>query len=150
VNYASSPDKAHTVIIMALSHGSNPHHLSLTLVHHLQHPPTPCTQVAVNYASSPDKAEEVAAEIAKLGGEAITVGCNVAKREELEALFKTVTDKWGAVDVLVNNAGMMGMGMHTIFCQGVWGTQACTWLSGDVQCALSSSVCLGNTCGVWP
>jgi NADP-dependent 3-hydroxy acid dehydrogenase YdfG len=29
----------------------------------------------------------------------------VAKREELEALFKTVTDKWGAVDVLVNNAG---------------------------------------------
>jgi NADP-dependent 3-hydroxy acid dehydrogenase YdfG len=29
----------------------------------------------------------------------------VAKREELEAMFKTVTDKWGQVDVLVNNAG---------------------------------------------
>jgi len=63
-------------------------------------------RVAVNYASSPDKAEEVAAEIAKLGGEAITVGCNVAKRDELEALFKAVTDKWGGVDVLVNNAGI--------------------------------------------
>jgi NAD(P)-dependent dehydrogenase (short-subunit alcohol dehydrogenase family) len=61
--------------------------------------------VAVNYASSPDKAQEVADEIAKAGGEAITIGCNVAKREELEALFKTVTDKWGGVDVLVNNAG---------------------------------------------
>lgn len=65
-------------------------------------------QVAVNYASSPDKAEEVAAEIAKLGGEAITVGCNVAKRDELDALFKAVTDKWGQVDVLVNNAGEQG------------------------------------------
>jgi 3-oxoacyl-[acyl-carrier protein] reductase len=67
--------------------------------------PQPPKQVAVNYASSPDKAEEVAAEITKLGGEAITIGCNVAKREELDALFKAVTDKWGQVDVLVNNAG---------------------------------------------
>jgi len=63
-------------------------------------------RVAVNYASSPDKAEEVAAEIAKLGGEAITIGCNVAKRDELDAMFKAVTDKWGSVDVLVNNAGI--------------------------------------------
>lgn len=50
----------------------------------------------------------MAAEIAKLGGEAITVGCNVAKRDELDALFKAVTDKWGQVDVLVNNAGEQG------------------------------------------
>jgi 3-oxoacyl-[acyl-carrier protein] reductase len=63
-------------------------------------------RVAVNYASSPDKAEEVAAEITKLGGEAITIGCNVAKRDELDAMFKAVTDKWGQVDVLVNNAGI--------------------------------------------
>lgn len=72
-------------------------------------------QVAVNYASSPDKAEEVAAEITKLGGEAITIGCNVAKRDELDAMFKAVTDKWGQVDVLVNNAGgvegMQGLGV---------------------------------------
>lgn len=62
-------------------------------------------QVAVNYSSSASKADEVAAEIAALGGEAITVAANVAKKDELEALFKTVVDKWGTVDVLVNNAG---------------------------------------------
>jgi NAD(P)-dependent dehydrogenase (short-subunit alcohol dehydrogenase family) len=39
------------------------------------------------------------------GGEAITVGANVAKRDELEALVKAATDKWGSLDVLVNNAG---------------------------------------------
>eukprot|EP00879_Flechtneria_rotunda_P010497 GHRR01010973.1.p1 GENE.GHRR01010973.1~~GHRR01010973.1.p1 ORF type:complete len:285 (+),score=98.88 GHRR01010973.1:497-1351(+) len=63
-------------------------------------------RVAVNYASSPDKAEEVAAEIIKLGGDAITVGCNVAKRDELDKLFSSVVDKWGSLDVLVNNAGI--------------------------------------------
>ncbi|KIY94509.1 hypothetical protein MNEG_13452, partial [Monoraphidium neglectum] len=61
-------------------------------------------RVVVNYASSPDKAEEVAAQIAAAGGEAITVKANVAKREELEALVKAATDKWGSLDVLVNNA----------------------------------------------
>lgn len=68
--------------------------------------------MAVNYASSPDKAEEVAAEIQKLGGEAITIGCNVAKRDELDAMFKTVTDKWGQLDVLVNNAGLFVLRTH--------------------------------------
>eukprot|EP00877_Chromochloris_zofingiensis_P014851 jgi/Chrzof1/961/Cz01g34370.t1_KAR1[v5.2] len=63
-------------------------------------------KVAVNYSSSASKADEVAAEIAALGGEAITVAANVAKKDELEALFKTVVDKWGTVDVLVNNAGI--------------------------------------------
>eukprot|EP00878_Enallax_costatus_P003359 GHUV01003568.1.p1 GENE.GHUV01003568.1~~GHUV01003568.1.p1 ORF type:complete len:286 (+),score=98.46 GHUV01003568.1:186-1043(+) len=63
-------------------------------------------RVAVNYASSPAKAEEVAQEIISAGGDAITVGANVAKRDDLDAMFKTVTDKWGSLDVLVNNAGI--------------------------------------------
>lgn len=63
-------------------------------------------RVVVNYASSPDKAEEVAAAIAKAGGEAVTVKADVSKREDLEALVKAATDKWGSLDVLVNNAGI--------------------------------------------
>lgn len=61
--------------------------------------------MAVNYASSPDKAEEVAAEIKAAGGDAFTIACNVAKRDELDKMFAAVSDKWGGVDVLVNNAG---------------------------------------------
>ncbi|KAI8470689.1 MAG: hypothetical protein J3K34DRAFT_419559 [Monoraphidium minutum] len=63
-------------------------------------------RVVVNYASSPDKAEEVAAKIVAHGGEAITVKADVSKREDLEALVKAATDKWGSLDVLVNNAGI--------------------------------------------
>ena len=29
----------------------------------------------------------------------------MSKRDELEALVKAATDKWGSLDVLVNNAG---------------------------------------------
>lgn len=61
--------------------------------------------MAVNYAASAGAAEEVAAEIKKLGGDAFAVSANVAKREDIEAMFKAVVEKWGPPEVLVNNAG---------------------------------------------
>jgi 3-oxoacyl-[acyl-carrier protein] reductase len=42
----------------------------------------------------------------KKGGEAITVAADVSKPADLEALVKAATDKWGRLDVLVNNAGI--------------------------------------------
>ncbi|GAB4817294.1 hypothetical protein N2152v2_004340 [Parachlorella kessleri] len=63
-------------------------------------------KVAVNYVSNPDKAEEVAREIKGNGGEAMTVKANTGKREEIDNMFKEVTDFWGTVDILVNNAGI--------------------------------------------
>jgi len=63
-------------------------------------------KVAVNYAASSGAAEEVAHAITELGGEAIVVGANCGKPDEIETLMKNVVDKWGTVDVLVNNAGI--------------------------------------------
>lgn len=79
----------------------------------------------VNYASSSAAAEEVAAAIAGLGGEAMIVGANVGKREEIDKLFKAVVDKWGRVDVLVNNAGAWVAGV------GKRG-RAAGWVSGGL------------------
>jgi 3-oxoacyl-[acyl-carrier protein] reductase len=62
-------------------------------------------KVVVNYANSPDAAEDTASAIKSAGGDAMTVQCNTGKREEIEAMFKQVSDEWGTVDVLVNNAG---------------------------------------------
>ena len=64
-------------------------------------------KVVVNYASSADAAEEVAAAIKASGGDAMTVKCNTGSQEEITAMFKTVMDEWGTVDVLVNNAGVI-------------------------------------------
>ncbi len=63
-------------------------------------------KVVVNYASSSDAAEELVAQIASSGGEALAIRADVSKADQIDALFGTVMDKWGRVDILVNNAGI--------------------------------------------
>jgi 3-oxoacyl-[acyl-carrier protein] reductase len=63
-------------------------------------------KVAVNYASSRGAADEVVAEIVALGSEAIAVPGDVSKADQVEQLVTTVMEKWGQIDVLVNNAGI--------------------------------------------
>ncbi len=63
-------------------------------------------KVVVNYASSSVAADELVAQIASIGGEAIAVQADVSKAEQMDALFSTVMAQWGRVDILVNNAGI--------------------------------------------
>jgi NAD(P)-dependent dehydrogenase (short-subunit alcohol dehydrogenase family) len=52
-------------------------------------------------------AEAVVAEIEVAGGEAIGHGANVADYSQVEDMVKQAMDKWGRVDVLINNAGIL-------------------------------------------
>ncbi len=61
--------------------------------------------VVVNYASSQDAADKVVAEIAALGSQAIALPADVSKTDQVDNLINAVMEKWGRVDVLVNNAG---------------------------------------------
>ncbi|MFC3476564.1 3-oxoacyl-ACP reductase family protein [Halobacterium litoreum] len=62
--------------------------------------------VVVNYHSSPDAAESVADAIETAGGTATAVQADVADFEATAAFADRVRDEFGAVDVLVNNAGV--------------------------------------------
>ncbi len=62
--------------------------------------------VVVNYASSRGAAEEVVAEIAGAGGQAIALQADVSKVDRVDAMVKDVKDKLGSIDILVNNAGI--------------------------------------------
>ena len=64
-------------------------------------------RIAVNYNSHPEDAEAVAEEIRTGGGEAIIVGADVADRAAVEAMFKETTEKFGPVEILINNAGII-------------------------------------------
>ncbi len=57
--------------------------------------------------ASSDAAQEVVALIEGMGGEAIAHGANVAKFDEVQDMVKQTMDKWGRVDILINNAGIL-------------------------------------------
>jgi len=52
-------------------------------------------------------ADEVVALIKANGGEAFAHGANVANFDEVQDMVKQTMDKWGRVDVLINNAGIL-------------------------------------------
>jgi 3-oxoacyl-[acyl-carrier protein] reductase len=62
--------------------------------------------VVVNYASAKDDAERVVASIKQKGGKAVAVQGDVSKAADVKRLFAETTKAFGAVDVLVNNAGV--------------------------------------------
>lgn len=62
--------------------------------------------VVVNYAAAKDDAERVVAAIKQKGGRAIAVQGDVSKEADVKRLFAETTKVFGAVDVLVNNAGV--------------------------------------------
>ena len=63
--------------------------------------------VVVNYLSNASEAEEVVAEIKVIGGEAIAVKADVANQTDVERLFEEAMKKFGSVDVVVHNSGIM-------------------------------------------
>jgi len=54
-----------------------------------------------------ENANKVVSEIEAAGGEAMANGANVANFEQVEAMVTAAMDKWGRIDVLVNNAGIL-------------------------------------------
>ena len=57
-----------------------------------------------------ETAQAAADEIAKeFGGEAMAVKCNVAQEEEVNAAVQAVLDRFGTIDVLINNAGVLSL-----------------------------------------
>lgn len=63
-------------------------------------------RVAVNYQNNDAKAQEVADEIAKLGGAPMLVRANLADPKEARAMVKLVAEEFRHLDILVNNAGI--------------------------------------------
>lgn len=57
-----------------------------------------------------EKLEEVSKEIKELGVESIAVKCDVTKEEEVKLAIETVLNKFGRIDILLNNAGVAVLG----------------------------------------
>ncbi|WP_374985916.1 3-oxoacyl-[acyl-carrier-protein] reductase [Alicyclobacillus sp. SP_1] len=68
-------------------------------------------QVVVNYAGRVEAAEETARLVRAAGGEALLVQANVRQVSEVERLVQCVLERFGRIDVLVNNAGVTRDGL---------------------------------------
>ncbi len=62
-------------------------------------------RVAVHYHKSRDGAEEVVAALREAGGDGQAFQADLTKADDVTALVTAVTERFGAIDVLVNNAG---------------------------------------------
>jgi NAD(P)-dependent dehydrogenase (short-subunit alcohol dehydrogenase family) len=63
-------------------------------------------RVVVNDMNA-ESAEQVAAEILTRGGDAIAVDASVTDERAVGQMVKTVMERWGRIDVLINNAGVL-------------------------------------------
>jgi len=64
-------------------------------------------RVAANYLGSQAGAEAVVAEAGRLGVEAVALRGDVAREDDVKALVAATLERFGRLDVLVNNAGIM-------------------------------------------
>jgi len=64
-------------------------------------------RVCVNYHAKSEEAEAVVAAIAGNGGEAFAGKCDVSEEAEVTGLFREIDNRFGGLDLLVNNAGVL-------------------------------------------
>lgn len=94
--------------------------------------------IVVNYKGRKDKADEVVELIRAKGKDCIAIQADVSDYSQVEKMFDKIFDKFGKVDVLINNAGISVYGMlqdisindwHNVYGTNVNGMFYCTKLA---------------------
>jgi 3-oxoacyl-[acyl-carrier protein] reductase len=62
--------------------------------------------VAINYRERAAEAEAVAAQLTAIGRRSITVAADVSESAAVTGMVRTIEDKLGPIDILINNAGI--------------------------------------------
>ncbi|MBQ6624292.1 MAG: SDR family oxidoreductase [Clostridia bacterium] len=94
--------------------------------------------VVLCYNSSEKSALETVSEIEKNGYNAIAVKCNVKNKNETDSLMKTVFEKFGSVDVLVNNAGVALQKLFVDVNENEYNEIFDTNVKGTINCSQSA------------
>ena len=106
--------------------------------------------VVVNYSRSAAEAESTAKELMELGVEAITHRADVADESQVKALIAATVDRYGQLDVLVNNAGTTRFIAHAdldALTDEVWNEILGVNLKGTFFCCRAAAAELKKTGG---
>ncbi|MFN4038102.1 MAG: SDR family NAD(P)-dependent oxidoreductase [Erythrobacter sp.] len=87
------------------------------------------------------EAEDVAAELRVRGAQVATIACNVADAAQCRALVAEATERFGGIDIFVNNAGI-GFKMKPLLevdCSSEWDEVLSVNLSGAFYCTQAAA-----------
>lgn len=90
--------------------------------------------VAINYRESRVYAEALADLIRQVGSECLIIQGDVVSKEDARNVVQTVLDRWGHLDVLVNNAGITRDKTSRTISDDEWSDVINVNLSGTYHC----------------
>jgi acetoacetyl-CoA reductase/3-oxoacyl-[acyl-carrier protein] reductase len=93
------------------------------------------TDVVLTYLTRRDCCEQTAADVRALGCEALVVQADVTQRESVRQLISTIAEKFGRIDALVNNAGILQQKPFNTITDEDWDTMLATNLKGVFLCS---------------
>ena len=91
--------------------------------------------VIINYTSNQNAADNVVSEIQSMGRSAVAVKADVAVKTDVERLVNTAAEKYGKLDVLVNNAGFTRPAMMVKMSEDQWDQVVDIHLKGAFMCS---------------
>lgn len=91
--------------------------------------------VIVNYAKNADAAARVVSEIENGGGRAFAIQADVSQRQQVQAMVEKAGAKYGRIDVLVNNAGILFQGTAVGLVEDDLDRMIAVNLKGIIYCA---------------
>ena len=91
--------------------------------------------VVINYNTSVDEAHRTAADAEALGVQALPVAADVTDDSQVQAMVEAATERFGTIDVLVNNASTFAFGAFPTDDLTVWHRSIDTLVHGPFYCA---------------
>lgn len=106
--------------------------------------------VCIAVAHSLDEANEVVEDVKKLGADSFAIVCDVANADDVQGMVDMIVQRWGTVDIAINNAGIVNNAAAEDMALSQWQRMIDVNLTGVFLCSQSAGRAMikGGTGGV--